>query len=330
VPASAEAYEYYLRANRLSTSATQWGLARELYLRAVAIDPGYAPTWARLGRLLRNIGKYGRTVENKAEYLHAEDAFQRAFALNPDLPLAHNLYTYMEVETGRAQGAMLRLLARLKTRSTDPDLFAGLVQACRYVGLLEASVAAYHRASRLEPGIVTSVAHSFFMLGQYQRAIETDPDRPPYVSLISHMALGQHAEARGLCDDARANAGAHPHLESMIRLFYGVLNDELESGRAALGELTEYAEFRDPEGWYYWAQAAALVGDGGSALEMLQRAVSTGFACPRALESTPMFDSLRGSDSFAELVRIAQASHETALAAFAKADGYRLLGLPQA
>ena len=172
VPASPEAYEHYLRANRLSTSATQWVMARDLYKRAVEADPSYAPAWARLARVLRNIGKYGRTPDARAQYQRADEAFQRAFALNPELPLTHNLYTYMEVETGRALDAVLRLLGRLKTRANDPDLFAGLVQACRYVGLLEASVAAYHRATRLDPGIVTSVAHSYFMLGQYQRAAE--------------------------------------------------------------------------------------------------------------------------------------------------------------
>jgi serine/threonine protein kinase/tetratricopeptide (TPR) repeat protein len=330
VPASAEAYEHYLRANRLSTSVTQWTLARDLYLRAVNADPSYAPAWARLGRVLRNIGKYGRTAEVRAEYQHAEDAFQRAFALNPDLPLAHNLYTYMEVETGRAQDAVLRLLGRVKTRNTDPDLFAGLVQACRYVGLLDASVAAYHRATRLDPGITTSVAHSFFMLGHYQRAIDTDSDQPPYVSLLAHLALGQHAEARVLCDDARVHAGEHPHVELMMRLFEGVLTGDRQDARAALGELTVWSGFRDPEGWYYWAQAAALVGDLDYALELLQRSVSTGFGCPRAIESTPVFDVLRGSAAFAQLVGVAQASHETAVRAFAGADGYRLLGLPQA
>ena len=63
VPASPEAYEHYLRANRLSTSATQWVLAKDLYTRAVEADPSYAPAWARLGRVLRNIGKYTRTPD---------------------------------------------------------------------------------------------------------------------------------------------------------------------------------------------------------------------------------------------------------------------------
>ena len=327
VPSNAEAYEQYLRANRLSTSPTHWTMARDLYMRAVAADPSYAPAWARLGRVLRNIGKYGRTADASSHYQRAEEAFQRAFALNPELPLAHNLYTYMEVETGRAGDAVLRLLGRLETRTNDPDLFAGLVQACRYVGLLEASVAAYHRATRLDPGIVTSAAHSFFMLGQYQRAAEVDVDQLPYVAMISHLALGQHTEVRALCDAARAHAGANPHSELMMQLFECLLTGRFEEGRIALGSLADFAGFSDPEGWYYWGQAAALVKDHDFAMELLTRSVDTGFACPRALESAPMLDPLRGRTEFASLIARARQAHEIAAAAFTRADGHRLLGL---
>jgi tetratricopeptide (TPR) repeat protein len=59
VPASAQAYEHYLKANKASASSSQWHLARDLYRRAVEIDPSYAPAWARLGRCLRVMGKYG-------------------------------------------------------------------------------------------------------------------------------------------------------------------------------------------------------------------------------------------------------------------------------
>jgi eukaryotic-like serine/threonine-protein kinase len=330
VPATPEAYEQYLRANRLSTTASHWPLARDLYLKAVDADPSYAPAWARLGRVLRNIGKYGRDAATRANYQRGEEAFQRAFALNPDLALAHNLYTYMEVETGRALNAVQRLLGRLRSRTNDPDLYAGLVQACRYVGLLDASVAAYHRATRIDPAIVTSVAHSYFMLGQYQRATEVDSDRPPYISVISFIALRQYDEAKAIAEASKAHAGAHPHVELMIQLFETMLTGRIADGRKVLAALTDFAGFNDPEGWYYWAQGAAFLEDPDYALELLTRAVTTGFSCPRALESTPLFDGMRSSSEFARLVAQAREGHETAVIAFAQADGHRLLGLPRA
>ena len=55
----------------------------------------------------------------------AQDAFTRALSLNPDLSLAHNLYTLFEIESGRVKQAMLRLLERVRQRTSDPELFAG-------------------------------------------------------------------------------------------------------------------------------------------------------------------------------------------------------------
>ena len=52
VPANPAVYELYLRGNQLVTDPTHWSEARALYERAVTLDPGYAPAWARLGRVL--------------------------------------------------------------------------------------------------------------------------------------------------------------------------------------------------------------------------------------------------------------------------------------
>jgi serine/threonine protein kinase len=328
VPASPDAYEDYLRANRLSTMVAQWPLARDLYMRAVAADPSYAPAWARLGRVLRNIGKYGRDAEAKAALTRADEAFQRAFSENPDLPLAHNLYTQIEVESGRALDAVLRLLGRLRTRTNDPDLCAGLVHACRYVGLLDASLAAYHRATRLDPAISTSVVHTFFMMGQYQRAIEIDSDPVPYVSTICHIALGQPEDALAICRRARAAADAG-QFDLVVNLIEAVVGEDADDGRRTLRDFEAYPAFSDPEGWYYWAQGAARIKDRELAMSLLDRAVSNGFLCPKALETSPLLDDLRGSAEFARVLHAARQGHEAALAAFTKADGHRLLGLPR-
>jgi serine/threonine-protein kinase len=327
IPASPDAYEHYLRANRLSLISSQWMLARDLYQKAVEADPSYAPAWARLGRVLRNIGKFGRMPDAKSYYAQAEQAFQRAFALSPDLPITHNLYTYMEVETGRARQAVSRLLKRLRTRSNDPDLFAGLVHALRYVGLLDASVAAYHRATRLDPAIATSAAHTYFMLGQYQRAIELDLDRVPFVSITSHMSLGQHDEAIRLCAVARTESTTNTHLELMVQVLEALLHRRFEQARDKLRELEAFPAFSDPEGWYYWALGASLAQQPVVAFDLLERGVSTGFHCPRALETNPLLDSLRGSERFARILSSARAAHDSAIIEFSKADGHRLLGL---
>ncbi len=128
VPSSARAYEYYLRGNQLSLDSKQWSVAQDLYLRCVEADPRYAPAWARLGRTYHVIGKY---VDSDARESmdRAEMAFTRALDLNPELPLAHKLYAQLEVDLGRAEHAMARLLKRAP--AADSELFAGLVSACQ-------------------------------------------------------------------------------------------------------------------------------------------------------------------------------------------------------
>jgi len=68
----------------------------------------------------------------------ADEAFQTALRLNPNLPLAHNLYTNLQVDQGRSLDAMKRLLERAHQRKSDAELFAGLAHVCRYCGLLQA------------------------------------------------------------------------------------------------------------------------------------------------------------------------------------------------
>src|SRR5207247_549098 len=141
VPATARAYEFYLRANQLANDSANWQVAGDLYRECLREDPNYAPAWARLGRILRLQAKY--FPEAHAHRLReAEQAFERALALNPDLSLAHNLFSQFEVEEGRTKEALQRLLTRAAPGSSDPEIYTGLVHVLRYCGFLEASLAA--------------------------------------------------------------------------------------------------------------------------------------------------------------------------------------------
>ena len=165
VPASPLAYEYYLRANQLSTDWRHYLTARSLYLKCLDVDARYAPAWARLGRCHRAIAKNGGDRDDLAR---AEGALRRALDLNPELNLAHGFYAYLEADSARAPQAMVRLLGRAKGNANDPNLYAGLVYACRFCGLIDASLAAHNRARTLDPLIPTSVISTWFMAGDYR------------------------------------------------------------------------------------------------------------------------------------------------------------------
>jgi TolB-like protein len=330
VPSSSEAYGHYLRANRLIDSSAQWMQARDAYQQAVEADPSYAPAWARFGRCLRVMSKYSTGPEGLEWRAQAEDAFQRAFRINPDLSVAHNLYTYLEVESGRASDAVTRLLGRIRGRTSDPELYAGLVHACRYVGLLDASVAAFHRARRLDPSMRTSVAHSFYMLGEFERAIEHDGDDPAYLTAIALFATGRAEEAAAVCRKGQGRQLANRHLVFVLDAVMALVEKRPEQGREALARLLSFPAFSDPEGLFYWAHTFAAIGDLDRAVELLERAVDLGFHCANGFVVSPSFDVLRTDGRFKTLLARAREHQARALQAFTDAGGHDLLGLDAA
>jgi serine/threonine protein kinase len=196
VPATGMSYQLYLQANLLS--ATWWVpenlyKARDLCLHSLEMDPAFAPAWACLGRTYRFLGKYvGNLTEN---FALAEEALQKAFVLNPDLGIAHHYYTSLQTELGRPFEAMERLLKRAREHHNDPQLYAGLVSACRYSGLPRASVDAHNLARRLDPNIRTAVVPSYLQLGEYQQVLDSpalsDSTSTPYAL----AELGRKQEA---------------------------------------------------------------------------------------------------------------------------------------
>ncbi len=325
VPATPKAYEYYLRANALSTKPDNWSIARDLYRECLAEDPNFAPAWARLGRVNRVLGMY--TGESSDDFLkQAKAAFMRALELNPDLPLAHHLYTNLEVELGQAEAALKRLIARALERSGDPELFAGLVQACRYCGLLDASVAAYEHARRLDPQIRTSVAHAYLALGDYERTISSNIEEPPILNAYALAALGRTSEAvellRGVHDTS---------LPKLYRLYVNGVRCLLEGtwteSLASIRSLAAGTMMRDPCGWYYAARAMAYLGDEEAALKYLGRSIAGGFFCFPWFARDPWLDSLRHRPEFRKLLSDAESRHRLAAAEFIRAGGDRLLGM---
>jgi serine/threonine-protein kinase len=322
-PASAKAYELYLRANRVAYEATNRLLARDLYLQCLQEDPHYAPAWARLGRIYRVIA-IGSGTGGDDDYRRAQEAFSRALELNPDLSIAHNLYTYLEVETGRAKEAMLRLLERASHRPADPELFAGLVQACRYCGLLDPAIAAYEQAHRLDREIRTSVSHAYLMSGAYERAIATDVEDPRYVTAIAFALMGQPERGLGLL--RRYETPGLPRTSRLIvTSTCALLDGRITESSEATNELLQGLDhLRDPCGRYYIARQLAALRD-ERALAMLRRAVEGGFFCSPFFTRDPWLDSLRADVEFLAIVEAAEARYRDAVAAFRAADGERIL-----
>lgn len=323
VPATPLAYELFLRGNAEANEANAFRIdraiaARDLYVRSIEQDPAYAPAWARLARMYRLLGKYAAD-EADANAGRADEALQRALALNPDLSMAHNLFAQVDVDRGRAADAMQRLFERLQQRGPNAELYAGLVQACRFCGLLDASVAAHRKAQQLDPSIATSVMHTFFVMRRYDDVIDASGDVKGYVYLLSLSNLGRIDEARALAAE-RARTGRLP---DMLAAAGALIEGDAAASYAAMTRAA--ASFADPEAWYYAARHFALLGLADESLAALERSVSGGYSCVAPLLEDPAFECLRSHPDFARLRDQTRTRHEAALAVFRDAGGAQQL-----
>ena len=322
-PGSATVYQLYLQANEFSQQWENLPGAIEMYERCVSLDPSYAAAWARLGRARWLGDKYN--LGSLEGLRTADEAFQTALRLNPNLTLAHNLYTHVQVDQGRSLDAMRRLLDRAQQRRSDAELFAGLGHVCRYCGLLRPALVAHQEARRLDPLISTSVMHTYFMLGDYERALENSGGDFGYGMALDLAVLGRVEEAVSLL---RQRELAKPWRLGRLYLtsLRALLEGKREESLAASEDLMK-ATFRDPEGMYYLARQLSYLGEEVPALDMLSRAIDNGFFCHPAMLRDPWLDSLRTSTVFTALMSKAHQLHREASAAFVAGGGPSLLGI---
>jgi TolB-like protein len=319
-PANPEAYALFMRANQLMTESVHWEDARKLYEQAVELDPDYAPAWANLGRARRVLAKWGGSTG--ATLRAAQAAFARALALDPDLSAPYEQLAYVDIELGLAPETMARLLDRAADRPRDARLMAGLVAACRYAGLLDASVAAHAKAVAIDAEATTTVAWTHFDLGDYPSAIRTDVGTLPFCALLSRLVTGDI----GPTEIKRVEDTMPPgSLQAGMRVYRLFAEGDVRQAIAELGQLVA-SGMRDPEAWFLGGTFMARAGAADEAIDWLTRSVDAGYGSYRALLERDHYDKLRGTAAFDRLVERARGRVEHARRLYERAGGPAILG----
>jgi tetratricopeptide (TPR) repeat protein len=325
VPASDRAFELFLRGLEIARTLAKMPEARLRFEQALGEDPVFAPAWAHIGRCHHVIGKY---IEDYAgNDRKAEDAFRRALALSPELPVAHRFYTHWESEHGRADAAVARLLQHVKANRNDAHLFAALVYACRYAGLMGASWAAHQEARRLDPTIPTSAEFTLLLLGDAERlkAMKTGAEFEG-IDAYLRMYQGRLAEVRATVEHVKVDH-LRPLYRFVIEEFSGSDPDPARL-LAVMDEAGPLGVYRDPEAVFLMVLVITVLGVQDRAMTLVDEAIAAGFTPVHALENAPVLAALRGRPQFQAVLDRARQRQKIALAIFERGDGPALLGIP--
>jgi hypothetical protein len=208
-----------------------------------------------------------------------------------------------------------------------------LVQASRFCGLLEASVAAHERAEQLDRNILTSVDHAWWQLRDYDRALEYVKRRRYGEVSITNLfmracilgELGRTSDAISQFREVE-QVKLTDFFRDFVCMHRALLEGRREESLAAVERLLGRA--LDSDSLWQVARVLAYFGEQTRALAVFNLSLERGFIVYRILTRVdPWLDELRSSPEFDALVRRSASRYRAAAAAFRGVGGEQLLGV---
>lgn len=281
-----QAYDYYLRGRQFFYQLRRQGLefARQMFARAIDIDPEYARAYAGVADCCSFLYMWFQAHdENLAEALTAS---RRAVELDSDSPVTHaslGLAEYLSRNYEEARREFETALG-LCTELFEAYYFYG--RSCFAQGQFEKAAILFAQASRANPS-------------DYQA---------PSLRGLCFRALGRPAEAIETFQECLRKVEHHLQLHpDDVRAVYlgsGALHGLGENARAL--EWAERALSMDPEEaavLYNVACTYAVLNETDKALNCLEKAFRLGFGHKEWIEKDPDFSSVRDHPRFKRLMR---------------------------
>ena len=280
-----EAYESYLRGRKLYHKWTRQSVkfARQMFERAVKIDPDFAAAWAGLANTYVDLFRWGRKPQDLEA---AQRASEHALKLKPNSAEAH-------VSAGQAF-AIQRRFAEAATAferalEEDPTLFEAYYLYGRAMfesGELQKAVQLFEKAEGARPDDYESPplrAQALIELGRRDEARRVDQ--------VAMERIEKHLELNP--DEARAySLGA----SVLVRVGDTERSKQWTHQAMALAPA-------DPLVLYNAACNWALLGETDRALDGLERAIEAGVAVGDWIHHDPDFESLRMHPRFQAIVK---------------------------
>jgi Tfp pilus assembly protein PilF len=284
----------------------------QLLEKSVALDPGYAPAWAKLAQVY---GGYAAWQGGGPEFIAKSNAaFDRALQLDPEIPYVRTYMAIQMMERGELDQGVLTLREELRRNANDAPAHWWLAEAYLYGGMLPESITEGERALQLDPLVNGgSTFNTYLYTGDYDKFLASMPvkagARTTFYRGLCFLYMKDFPRAAGEFERAYDLDASLLHAKYGKAFLYAIQHENAE-GLRFLNETEENTPAVDGEMLYKVAQAYAMLGDKASALRNLRAAIDHNFYCHACFIRDPLLGSVRGEAEYDELLKHAVDLHE--------------------
>ena len=224
-PNSLEAYDLVLRGRdlRLRLTRSANAQARDLFERAIALDPNYAPAYVGLGTVDLTSVLQGWTQFPGEALERAGDLARKAIELDDLNPAAHALLGDLTVRSGDYDRARDELRHAIELNGSDAESYAHLVAVLLWGGDIAGAIAAGELLSQFQPDIPVAAGFELgmaYILGDRGedavRILERAVDRNPgnlysnVMLAVAYATVGRQQEAERQAKNVRQRFPTFP------------------------------------------------------------------------------------------------------------------------
>ena len=221
-PNSMAAYDYVLRGHALPVGVPEAeSEARQLFQKAIDLDPGYARAYASLGAY--HLLEWSRDLDAPAAMLDRSLALtKKAVALDDGDDFCHSMLGRAHMFRRDHELADYHFRKALALNPNSPSLMAGLGMLYGFRGESERGLDYFREALAIAPHFAPSwywrnraVVH--FIAHEYEEAIEGFRRSPIQPDWVEAYLAASHAHL-GKMDEARKHAAAALHLTPQLTI----------------------------------------------------------------------------------------------------------------
>jgi eukaryotic-like serine/threonine-protein kinase len=317
---NAAAYEEYLRGRDLfarfifrTVAPEDAAAAIAHFERAIELDPDFALAHDGLGACYAN--RVFKGFGSAEDFERAEKAFEKALALDPNMPEARMLMVFVYLWRGQKQKARSEVARARSTYPNEAVVYFVKATLHRLDGEYDRALRSYDKLMRLDPAshVVVRCNRALVRIFQgrfdeasreLEEAARSEPENP-LVKTFRALTLYYQGDASSATGLMREVFQQHPNMHG-VRPFLAMFLSAQGEHEAARNELTDEVKQNarvDPDIAYGLASVYALEGMRDEAFEWLERSIALGNENRPCFEHDPNWAALRDDARFKELMQ---------------------------